>query len=52
MVAVLSLVVIGIPQKIAMLFSNDQSVLDAYEEVAYPLAFVMITMNMAVLLER
>jgi MATE family multidrug resistance protein len=51
-VLMLAAVFYAIPDKVAMIFSSDQEVIDLYEEVALPLTTMLIAMNLSVVLER
>ena len=48
----LAVVVLAIPDKLAMIFSSDPEVIALYKEVALPLSFTVVAMNLSVLLER
>lgn len=49
---ILGAICYAIPDKIAMIFSSDHEVLELYSEVALPLAFTLVAMNLSVFLER
>lgn len=52
MVLVLGAIFYSIPEKVALIFSGDQAVIELYRNVALPLTTMLIAMNLSVLLER
>ena len=52
LLAVLSIIIVTIPEQVAKVFSTDPEVLKLYIAVRWPLAAMMLFMNLAVVLER
>lgn len=52
LVVLLAAVFYCIPEKIALIFSSDEDVIELYKDVALPLTATLIAMNLSVLLER